>query len=183
MQGTASRPRHCCSQPAPARENGFTLIELMIVVIIIGVLAGIAYPSYRNYTMQNRRTDARGAMLQIAAQQEKYFTECNRYAATLTGATRSCGTAAGNADTVLAFSTSMPAFDYYNAALAPGIVERNGATSANCSTYACGYSLTFTPKGIQANDGKMMINARGDRFWDRNNNNNYTDAGEDSWRK
>jgi len=67
------------------KQSGFTLIELMIVVIIIGVLAGIAYPSYRNYTQKARRTDGKDALTQIAASQEQFYARCLRYSATLAG--------------------------------------------------------------------------------------------------
>ena len=67
------------------KHSGFTLIELMIVVVIIGVLAGIAYPSYKNYTQKARRTDGKDALTQLAATQEQFYARCLRYSATLTG--------------------------------------------------------------------------------------------------
>ena len=80
-------------------SHGFTLIELMVTVVIIGILAAIAYPSYQNYTKQTRRSDAQIALTQAANQQEKFFTECNWYAKTLHGISRACG--ATSADGVL----------------------------------------------------------------------------------
>ena len=62
---------------------GFTLIELMITVVIIGVLAGIAYPGYRDYVTQARRSEAQTLLLSIVNQQEKFFSDCSWYAATL----------------------------------------------------------------------------------------------------
>jgi len=67
------------------KHSGFTLVELMITVIIIGVLAGIAYPSYRNYTQKARRTDGKDALTQLAASQEQFYARCLRYSATITG--------------------------------------------------------------------------------------------------
>ena len=63
--------------------NGFTLMEVMITVVIIGILAAIAYPSYTNYVTAARRSDATIALTQLAAQQEKFFTRCGGYADTI----------------------------------------------------------------------------------------------------
>lgn len=65
--------------------GGFTLIELMITVVIVGILAAIAYPSYTSYVAQTRRSDATINLSRIAAQQEKFFTECGRYTANFNG--------------------------------------------------------------------------------------------------
>ena len=55
-----------------SHQKGFTLIELMIVVFIIGILASIAYPSYRDYVRQSRRADAIQALYSIQLAQEKH---------------------------------------------------------------------------------------------------------------
>ena len=60
-------------------NHGFTLIELMIVVAIIGILASIAYPSYRNSILKGRRAEARTAIAELMQQQERYMTQNNTY--------------------------------------------------------------------------------------------------------
>ncbi|CAG9176548.1 hypothetical protein LMG23992_03308 [Cupriavidus laharis] len=65
---------------APA-ANGFTLIELMVVVAIIAILAAIAYPSYTENVRTSRRTDAKTALLDLATRQERFFSMQNRYTA------------------------------------------------------------------------------------------------------
>lgn len=65
--------------------SGFTLIELMITVVILGILAAIAYPSYTSYVAQARRSDATINLSRIAAVQEKFFTECGRYSTNFDG--------------------------------------------------------------------------------------------------
>lgn len=63
------------------KHRGFTLIELMIVVVVIGILAAVAYPSYRNYTIKAKRADGYSALADSAADQEKFFSQ-NLYYAT-----------------------------------------------------------------------------------------------------
>jgi type IV pilus assembly protein PilE len=56
----------------PRKAGGFTLIELMIVVVIIGILAAIAFPSYQDYVRKSRRSDASIAINRVIQAQERW---------------------------------------------------------------------------------------------------------------
>jgi type IV pilus assembly protein PilE len=70
-----------------SRTGGFTLIEVMIVVAIIAVIAGVALPSYFSSVRKSRRADAVAAMSQIQQAQERFRANCPCYAHSITNAT------------------------------------------------------------------------------------------------
>lgn len=59
---------------------GFTLIELMTVVVVISILVAVAYPSYQDYVRKGKRAEGKAALLKTAQVQERFFTDQNRYA-------------------------------------------------------------------------------------------------------
>lgn len=60
-------------------KRGFTLIELMITVAIVGILAAIAYPSYQQYVLRASRAEAKAILMESAQFMERYFTTNNTY--------------------------------------------------------------------------------------------------------
>lgn len=64
-------------------QRGFTLIEVMIVVVIVAILAAIALPSYENYVLRARRSAAQSFVSQIAMKEEEYFAHMRSYTTTI----------------------------------------------------------------------------------------------------
>ena len=118
------------------KQRAFTLIELMVTVAIIGILASIAYPSYRDSVMKSRRADAQGALLAYANSMERYFTVNNTYLTV--SSTVVAPTNAGTTYYTIAISTS---------------------PAATASTY----TINATPIGTQATDkcGTLTLTSTG----------------------
>lgn len=75
-------------------QNGFTLMELMIVVAVVAILASVAYPAYTSSILKGKRAQGRTALAELMQQQERYMTQRNCYFGfTASGATAStaCG--------------------------------------------------------------------------------------------
>lgn len=128
------------------KKNGFTLIELMIVVAIIAILAAIAYPSYQEYIRNTNRVEAQGEMLDIATRLQRYkianftFMKANNVAVQLTD---------------IGVSNQIPS-------------SGNALYTIALSNVTAGtWTLTATPNTntIQFGNGHMVLNHRGERCW------------------
>jgi type IV pilus assembly protein PilE len=121
------------------RSQGFTLIELMIVVLIIAILAAIAMPSYQNYVMKSRRSDAKVALVAIQLAEEKWRANNTSYTSTLSNLGLTSSSPAGyytlsvaltNGYTITALATGVQASDTGCAQL---ILNQAGNKTANNS--------------------------------------------------
>jgi type IV pilus assembly protein PilE len=68
------------------RARGFTLIEVMVVVVVVALLAAIGYPSYRDHLRKSARVAAQQELLELSAMQEKIYLNSNAFTSKLTNA-------------------------------------------------------------------------------------------------
>lgn len=121
------------------RARGFTLIEVMVVVAIVGVLAMVAYPSFMAQVLASRRADGISTLAQIQQAQERWRANCPCYAGSLTASNAGCP--AVDCANTRGLGLTLPS-TRYNFAMPVAPV----ASAPNT------YTITATGVGSQAND-------------------------------
>lgn len=122
-------------------QSGFTLIELMIVVVVVAVLSSLAYPSYQEFVMRAKRTEGKAALLDAAQALERHFTNYNTYPSSLSTAG------------VRTYSGDSAAKAAYTIAIAAGA----------SGSLASSFTLTATPANghVDAKCGNLSLNQLG----------------------
>ena len=152
--------------------TGFTLIEMMIVVAVIGVLAAIAYPNYQRYVIKTKRTDMMAELQNIASRIETKKLAIGRY--------RDVALADVLTGNVISGSTVYPTT---NALYDIGIWDTSTTTAAQMT----GSNLTNRQWQIRAvpktntqmrNDGRLTLDYQGIKCRDKNNDGDTQDTGE-----
>jgi type IV pilus assembly protein PilE len=116
-------------------QKGFTLTELLVVVLVVSILVGLGLPGYRDFIQRSSRTDASTALLKMQALQEKFYLQNGIYA--------SNAQLAGAPPAGLGFVGAMTEHGYYNLTLVP-----------DAAGLAVGYTATaaIAAGGKQADD-------------------------------
>jgi len=112
--------------------RGVTLLELMIVTVIIGIMASIAYPNYRQFVARAKRNEAKAALLQIAQNQERFYLQNNTY--TLDMTQLGFPDAAGYITDTESYSVSVTTADA-NDFTAVATYQKPDAESGKCQTF------------------------------------------------
>ena len=138
-----ARPHAARRMPPPraAGPRGFTMIEMLIVIVIVSVLLMVGLPAYRKQVIQGNRAEGTGALLRIMDRQERYYA--NNFPPT--------------------YASSMTGLGFDSTYLTEN--KRYSITVGNCTgadLKSC-VKLTATPQGGQTNDGDLTLNSRGEK--------------------
>jgi len=118
-------------------QHGFTLIELMISVAVVAILAAVAYPTYQNAMIKNRRAAAQAYLADVAQREQQYLMDNRSYT-----------------DSTAALRAAMPA----------DVSAYYAITITAAASTPPSFTATVTPSGSQAADGALSITQNGTKL-------------------
>jgi type IV pilus assembly protein PilE len=117
------------------KSLGFTLVELLIAVAIVGFLSAIAYPNYRQYILRAHRAEGLTALEEAAIRQERYYSNNSTYTTSMA---------------LLGFASSTTQNGYYNISIAACDTGPNAGKIGRC------FKLTAAALGVQTDDKSCL---------------------------
>lgn len=127
--------------PMRKKQDGFSLIELMIAVVVVAVIAAVAYPSYQDHLRKGRRASAQAFMMDLANREQQYLLDARNYAV------------GSSALTTLNVTTPTDVSAHYTVTVGPSAV-----------TTPPSYTITATPtSSAQTSDGVLTLDHQGNK--------------------
>lgn len=146
-----------------SKQAGFTLVELMIVVAIIGVIASIAYPGYQSFVVSSNRSVAQADLMALAAALERHRAATFTYQGAAAGG--------GNTGAPAIFHTFSPSSE-------PAANKQYDLKIDTVSASGASYIITAEPVSgtNQSSDGDLFLFSDGRKAWDKDNNGALADS-------
>jgi len=123
------------------KNKGFSLLELMMVVAIVGIITAVALPYFGEQGMRGKRVEAKNLLLEMASKQQQFFSQYVSFTTTIVGAGGCGGIACG-----LNYTSDLSVQQRYKMTIAVAPAGCAPGTASNCRTY----TITATPTGDYA---------------------------------